>query len=160
MTLFCDGRVILLAVPTFLLINILERRPGPLGTSRGEKIRAYASAVGLGKGVCFSCMKCNRSLKLSTRNVQIDLPRIWLEWAHTMTGGRVLGGQFHIIIMLYRRTQLVHLTVLDFWGLRQTGRQDRKVTCRLAVNSLQWASFELSKYILDTETKGNKQTKK
>ena len=58
-----------------------------------------------------------------------------------MTGGRVLGGQFHIIIMLYRRTQLVQLTLLDFLGLRHTRRQDRKVTCRLAVNSLQWASY-------------------
>ena len=160
MTLFCDGRVILLAVPTSLRINTLERQPGLLGTSIGETARTYASAVGLGKGVSFSCMKWNRSLKLSTRDFRIDLPRIWLEWAHTMTRSRVLGGQFHIIIMLYRRTQLVHLTVLDFWGLRQTRRQDRKVTCRLAVNSLQWASFELSKYILDTETEGNKQTKK
>ena len=161
MTLFCDGRVILLAVQTSLHINTLERQPGLLGSSIGETARTYASAVGLGIGVSFSCMKCNRSLKLSTRtDFQIGLPRIWLEWAHTMTGGRVLGGQFHIIIMLYRRTQLVHLTVLDFWGLRQTGRQDRKVTCRLAVNSLQWASFELSKCILDTETEGNKQTKK
>ena len=160
MTLFCDGRVILLAVPTSLRINTLERQPGLLGTSIGETTRTYASAVGLGKGVSFSCMKWNRSLKLSTRNFRIDLPRIWLEWAHTMTRGRVLGGQFHIFIMLYRRTQIVHLTLLDFWGLRHTRRQDRKVTCRLAVNSLQWASFELSKYILDTETKGNKQTKK
>ena len=161
MTLFCDGRVILLAVPTSLHINTLERQPGLLGKSIGETARAYASAVGLGKGVSFSCMKCNRSLKLSTRtDFQIGLPRIWLEWADTMTGGRVLGGQFHIIIMLYRRTQLDHLTLLDFWGLRHTRRQDRKVTCRLAVNSLQWASFELSKYILDTETEGNKQTKK
>ena len=150
-----------LAVPTFLHINTLERQPGLLGTSIGETARAYASAVGLGKGVSFSCMKCNRSLKLSTRtDFQIDLPRIWLEWAHTMTRGRVLGGQFHIFIMLYRRTQIVHLTLLDFWGLRHTRRQDRKVTCRLAVNSLQWESFELSKYILDTETEGNKQTKK
>ena len=160
MTLFCDVRVILLAVPTSLRINTLERRPDLLGTSIGEKTRAYASAVGLGKGVSFSCMKCNRSLKLSTRNFRIDLPRIWLEWAHTMTRGQVLGGQFNIIIMLYRRTQLVHLTLLDFWGLRHTRRQDRKVTCRLVVNSLQWESFELSKYILDTETEGNKQTKK
>ena len=118
MTLFCEGRVILLAVPTSLHINILERQPGLLGTSIGEKTRAYASAVGLGKGVSFSCMKWNRSLKLSTRNFRIDLPRIWLEWAHTMTLGRVLGGQFNIIIMLYRRTQLVHLTLLDFWALR------------------------------------------
>ena len=160
MTLFCDGRVILLALQTPLRINTLERQPGLLGTSIGETTRTYASAVGLGKGVSFSCMKWNRSLKLSTRNFRIDLPRIWLEWAHTMTRSRVLGGQFHIIIMLYRRTQLVHLTLLDFWGLRHTRRQDRKVTCRLAVNSLQWASFELSKYILDTETEGNKQTKK
>ena len=160
MTLFCDGWVILLAVPTSLLINSLERQPGLLGKSIGETARAYASAVGLGKGVSFSCMKCNRSFKLSTRNFRIDLPRIWLEWAHTMTRGRVMGGQFLIIIMLYRRTQLVHLTLLDFWGLRHTRRQDRKVTCRLAVNSLQWESFELSKYILDTETEGNKQTKK
>ena len=160
MTLYCDGRVILLAVPTSLHINTLERQPGLLGTSIGETGRAYASAVGLGKGVRFSCMKCNCSLKLSTRNFQIDLPRIWLEWAHTMTRSRIMGGQFLIIIMLYRRTQLVHLTLLDFWGLRHTRRQDRKVTCRLAVNSLQWESFELSKYILDTETEGNKQTKK
>ena len=160
MTLFCDGRVILLAVPTSLRINTLERQPGLLGTSIGETTRTYASAVGLGKGVSFSCMKWNRSLKLSTRNFRIDLPRIWLEWAHTMTRSRVLGGQFHIFIMLYRKTQLVHLTLLDFWGLRHTRRQDRKVTCRLAVNSLQWASFELSKYILDTETEGNKQTKR
>ena len=29
-----------------------------------------------------------------------------------------------------------------------------------SLNSLQWASFELPKYILDTETEGNKQTKK
>ena len=122
MTLFCDGRVILLAVLTFLHINTLERRPRLLGTSIGEKTRAYASAVGLGKGVSFSCMKWNRSLKLSTRNFRIDLPRIWLEWAHTMTLGRVLGGQFNIIIMLYRRTQLVHLTLLDFWGLSHTRR--------------------------------------
>ena len=148
-------------MPTFLHINTLERQPGLLGTSIGETARAYASAVGLGKGVRFSCMKCNCLLKLSTRtDFQIDLPRIWLEWAHTMTRGRVMGGQFLIIIMLYRRTQLVHLTLLDFWGLRHTRRQDRKVTCRLAVNSLQWESFELSKYILDTETEGNKQTKK
>ena len=160
MTLFSDGRVILLAVPTSLHINTLERQPSLLGKSIGETARAYASAVGLGKGVSFSCMKCNRSFKLSTRNFQMDLPRIWLEWAHTMTRSRVLGGQFHIIVMLYRRTQLVHLTLLDFWGLRRTRRQDRKVTCRLAVNSLQWASFELSKCILDTETEGNKQTKK
>ena len=132
MTLFCDGRVILLAVQTSLHINTLERQPGLLGSSIGETARTYASAVGLGKGVSFSCMKCNRSLKLSTRtDFQIGLPRIWLEWAHTMTRGRVLGGQFHIIIMLYRRTQLVHLTLLDFWGLRHTRRQDRKVTCRL-----------------------------
>ena len=143
MTLFCDGRVILLAVPTSLRINTLERQPGLLGTSIGETTRTCASAVGLGKGVSFSCMKWNRSLKLSTKNFQIDLPRIWLEWAHTMTGGRVLGWQFHIIIMLYKKTQLVHLTLLDFWGLRHTRRQDREVTCRLAVNSLQWASFEL-----------------
>ena len=79
MTLFCDGRVILLAVPTSLHINTLERQPGLLGTSIGETARAYASAVGLGKGVSFSCMKCNRSFKLSTRNFQMDLPRIWLE---------------------------------------------------------------------------------
>ena len=161
MTLFCDGRVILLALQTPLRINTLERQPGLLGTSIGETTRTYASAVGLGKGVSFSCMKCNRSLKLSTRtDFQRGLPRIWLEWAHTMTRGRVLGGQFHIFIMLYRKTQLVHLTLLDFWGLRHTRRQDRKVTCRLALNSLQWASFELSKCILDTETEGNKQTKK
>ena len=57
MTLFCDGRVILLAVPTFLNINTLECQPGLLGTSIGEKTRAYASAFGLGKGVSFSCMK-------------------------------------------------------------------------------------------------------
>ena len=160
MTLFCDGRVILLAVPTSLHINTLERQPGLFGTSIGETARAYASAVGLGKGVSFSCMKWNRSLKLSPRNFQTDLPRILLVWAHTMTVGRVLGGQFQLIIMLYRRTQLAHLTLLDFWGLRHTRRQERKVTCRLAVNSSQWASFELSKYILDTETKGNKQNKK
>ena len=116
MTLFCDGRVILLAVPTSLRINTLERQPGLLGTSIGETTRTYASAVGLGKGVSFSCMKWNRSLKLSTRNFRIDLPRIWLKWAHTMTRGRVLGGQFHIFIMLYRRTELVQLTLLDFWG--------------------------------------------
>ena len=116
MTLFCDGRVILLAVPTSLRINTLERQPGLLGTSIGETTKTYASAIGLGKGVSFSCMKWNRSLKLSTRNFRIDLPRIWLEWAHTMTRGRVLGGQFHIIIMLYRRKELVHLTLLDFWG--------------------------------------------
>ena len=116
MTLFCDGRVILLAVPTSLHINTLERQPGLLGKSIGETARAYASAVGLGKGVSFSCMKCNRSFKLSTWNFQMDLPRIWLEWAHTMTRSRVLGGQFHIIIMLYRRTELVQLTLLDFWG--------------------------------------------
>ena len=116
MTLFCDGRVILLAVPTSFRINTSERQPGLLGTSIGETTRTYASAVGLGKGVSFSCMKWNRSLKLSTRNFRIDLPRIMLEWAHTMTRGRVLGGQFHIIIMLYRRTELVHLTLLDFWG--------------------------------------------
>ena len=116
MTLFCDGRVILLAVPTSLRINTLERQPGLLGTSIGETTRTYASSVGLGKGVSFSCMKWNRSLKLSTRNFRKDLPRIWLEWAHTMTRSRVLGGQFHIIIMLYRRTELVQLTLLDFWG--------------------------------------------
>ena len=160
MTLFCDGRVILLAVPNSLPKNTLERQPGLLWTSIGETTRTYASAVGLGKGVSFSCMKWNRSLKLSTRNFQMDLSRIWLEWAHTMTRSRVMGGQFYIIIMLYRRTQLVHLTLLDFWGLRHTRRQDRKVTCRLALNSLQWASFELPKYILDTETEGNKQIKK
>ena len=132
MTLFCDGRVILLAVPTSLRINTLERQPGLLGTSIGETTRTYASAVGLGKGLSFSCMKCNRSLKLSTRtDFQRGFPRIWLEWAHTMTRSRVLGGQFHIFIMLYRKTQLVHLTLLDFWGLRHTRRQDRKVTCRL-----------------------------
>ena len=116
MTLFFVGRVILLAVPTSLRINTLERQPGLLGTSIGETTRTYASAVGLGKGVSFSCMKWNRSLKLSTRNFRKDLPRIWLEWAHTMTRSRVLGGQFHIIIMLYRRTELVQLTLLDFWG--------------------------------------------
>ena len=125
MTLFCDGRVILLAVPTSLHINTLESQPGLFGTSIGEKARAYASAVGLGKGVSFSCMKWNRSLKLSTRNFQIDLPRILLVWAHTMTVGRVLGGQFQLIIMLYRRTQLAHLTLLDFWGLRHTRRQEQ-----------------------------------
>ena len=57
MTLFCDGRVILLAVPNSLRINTLERQPVLLGTSTGETTRAYASAVGLGKGVSFSCMK-------------------------------------------------------------------------------------------------------
>ena len=57
MTLFCDGRVIHLAVPTSLHINTLERQPGLFGTSIGETARAYASAVGLGKGVSFSCMK-------------------------------------------------------------------------------------------------------
>ena len=57
MTLFCDGRVILLAVPTSLRINTLERQPGLLGTSIGDTTETYASAVGLGKGVSFSCMK-------------------------------------------------------------------------------------------------------
>ena len=57
MTLFCVGRVILLAVPTSLRINTLERQPGLLGISIGETTRTYASAVGLEKGVSFSCMK-------------------------------------------------------------------------------------------------------
>ena len=67
---YFDGKVTLLVGPTFLHINTVTQL-GQL--SQGETIRAYASAVGSGKGVSFFLIQTFAKVDLAGR---VTFPQI------------------------------------------------------------------------------------